>query len=488
MIQFESLKHIETLAESLLQCLHALPEEISEEFNINLTEHVLNQLISSCRSKIENQVIEQMKKEIDIEDTFDNGNVKEENNSFTFDDNHNSDDGEGFQRIRIKVEPELCPDYTELDPDFDDLKEENNSGKQPKIKPKRKRLRPKVKERKIPVHARDHWNYKYNCIFCEANFESQSEHYSHDEQCHIRDSKYFCPYENCSFTDESKILTMNHFAENHNPLKCMRNLKYCPHCKQAFSLIKHLKRHLLELHEIDHPINNCLICGDEFQNERRAQHHMESVHYHHKVRCMKSRDSCTEEFDDMQALKAHLSLHTAPSSIMTCHICGKEFRVNSMFRRHVMEHSLTEKKFECNVCGEKFFFEFDLKLHTRKEHLKCFFCDKCNFNTYTSGKLRRHMEIHSEELAHTCVVCGRGFTTKKYLEKHIAVHSDERKHKCDTCGKAFKHSKNLIVHRRIHTNDYQCVCKVCDRPFIQKTNLKIHMKKHHPEVDEKFYY
>ena len=52
-------------------------------------------------------------------------------------------------------------------------------------------------------------------------------------------------------------------------------------------------------------------------------------------------------------------------------------------------------------------------------------------------------------------------------------------HECDVCEKSFRTSGVLKVHMRIHTNEKPYECHVCEKRYRQSSGLKYHMCRYH---------
>ena len=52
-------------------------------------------------------------------------------------------------------------------------------------------------------------------------------------------------------------------------------------------------------------------------------------------------------------------------------------------------------------------------------------------------------------------------------------------HECDVCEKSFRTSGVLKVHMRIHTNEKPYECHVCEKRYRQSSGLKYHMRRYH---------
>jgi KRAB domain-containing zinc finger protein len=62
-----------------------------------------------------------------------------------------------------------------------------------------------------------------------------------------------------------------------------------------------------------------------------------------------------------------------------------------------------------------------------------------------------HKNIHSGLTPHSCLTCGKKFTTLKFLRLHQARHTAEKKFRCAVCDASFKVRSDLTRHsKRIH--------------------------------------
>eukprot|EP00092_Neocalanus_flemingeri_P010726 GFUD01011554.1.p1 GENE.GFUD01011554.1~~GFUD01011554.1.p1 ORF type:complete len:326 (+),score=87.01 GFUD01011554.1:56-1033(+) len=84
----------------------------------------------------------------------------------------------------------------------------------------------------------------------------------------------------------------------------------------------------------------------------------------------------------------------------------------------------------------------------------------------------------------TCGQCGKTFPSAGRLKLHMNVHSEDKPYKCDVCEKGFSAPASLKNHKLLHTGE-TFKCEYCDYSAVQKGNLKSHRAKVHKDVLER---
>ena len=112
---------------------------------------------------------------------------------------------------------------------------------------------------------------------------------------------------------------------------------------------------------------------------------------------------------------------------------------------------------------------------------KQFPCSFCERSFEHSGKLHRHLRIHTGERPHECQVCGKTFIQSGQLVIHMRSHTGERPYVCSICEKGFSCSKQLKVHNRTHTKEKPYCCDICGKSFGYNHVLKLHQVAHYAE-------
>jgi uncharacterized Zn-finger protein len=188
-----------------------------------------------------------------------------------------------------------------------------------------------------------------------------------------------------------------------------------------------------------------------------------------------------------------------------CQICQKSFSRSTLLTRHQKIHS-DAPKFLCTAdnCDQYFLSADDLDKHMEAKHLRIrpFFCMKCDKSfTFKQGLERHDQVMHENNQPFVCEYCDEGFASSGKLARHLTIHTKFRRYPCKYCAKSFKLSHHLTRHLRSHQNlnqtaaqkkrqnpsikpitePYKCQYGDCTMAFATKDNLIYHSAVHATE-------
>jgi KRAB domain-containing zinc finger protein len=114
-----------------------------------------------------------------------------------------------------------------------------------------------------------------------------------------------------------------------------------------------------------------------------------------------------------------------------------------------------------------------------------FDCENCKKSFKSSGHLKRHVVVHSDEKQHQCLQCPKSFNQSDNLKTHMkTVHSSEKKYKCNECSKMFSLKGTLKTHEKTHDSTkapFKCEIDDCSKRFVQKSLYEAHKRVHSGE-------
>ncbi|XP_071035655.1 zinc finger protein 423 isoform X1 [Parasteatoda tepidariorum] len=109
----------------------------------------------------------------------------------------------------------------------------------------------------------------------------------------------------------------------------------------------------------------------------------------------------------------------------------------------------------------------------------CQFCDKAFPRL---NYLKRHEQVHSDQLPFMCDYCKRLFKHKRSRDRHVKLHTGDRKYRCNQCEAAFSRSDHLKIHMKTHDNAKPYQCTVCNRGYNTAAALTSHMQNHKKDL------
>jgi len=164
-------------------------------------------------------------------------------------------------------------------------------------------------------------------------------------------------------------------------------------------------------------------------------------------------------------------------SELSCDVCGRECASRAELVAHQRHQHSADPAFTCPVCAKPFVVKENMLAHQRL-HARPYRCTLCDRSFEHSGKLHRHMRIHTGERPHKCKVCSKSFIQSGQLVIHMRTHTGEKPYVCSRCPKGFTCSKQLKVHMRTHTGEKPYHCDICGKSFGYNHVLKLHQVQH----------
>ena len=259
---------------------------------------------------------------------------------------------------------------------------------------------------------------KKSCQNCRSNVEN---HFRYHKVIHMQCK--FCIYQMQSAIDnrfwEKVCEVCGKIFPNEKSLKLWHRKLHnstwkCDECDTEFNRKWNLKRHLLEIHELD--VEDVSESGeDEGTSSNEIEDSSESN--------SSENDTEDETIDnDEQPFK--------------CRQCGKEFSVKRYLYAHTNLIHSDQGYFECSICGKSFSLKAHMKRHEKIVHRK----QNPNIINFTGV-----------EQSYRCESCGSTFTRIDNLKRHIQLaHSKEKvTFDCQYCGKSFDRKWNLNRHVQI---------------------------------------
>lgn len=175
-----------------------------------------------------------------------------------------------------------------------------------------------------------------------------------------------------------------------------------------------------------------------------------------------------------------------------CDMCSKSFAHKNSLHLHKRIHSGV-KPFHCVECDQSFARSDYYVAHQRKHNIesqsqkssKGFGCKICNNVFAYKHVLRRHQDMHYNQMNFSCSICDMKFQRKDYLTAHVRVsHAKENLFKCKFCNKVFHYKKSLVIHERRHTGERPYACCFCNKQFMRKDYMQQHQYAHELECDK----
>ena len=349
------------------------------------------------------------------------------------------------------------------------------------------------------------------CDLCGKEFESDIDQKKHFDWIHKRNSKYFvCGISECRIEipqDYNLSNIYRHVVNKHADI-----FTSCRVCKKTFQLIKGLRKHESNMHNIGtYKKDNkkkklCLVCGkavvgknmsshiirvhsdnpklmcsycnyETRKGEGRMKRH-EQIHLTDKIEC----DFCTCSTRAEEALGKHKVKVHELGEIHMCTSCDYKSEFKNMLKRHELTHSI-DSPYTCDECDFKTKTPHSLKIHSFYHQDPKFVCDNCEYTSHSAANLYTHKIVKHQTAKHECVQCGKLFHYKRHLHRHQASHTGAD-FQCSECGTSFYRKDKLKnhlrnVHQQSEMESAKLTSEIKDLPHDKTFGIKVNSLRNH---------
>ena len=117
------------------------------------------------------------------------------------------------------------------------------------------------------------------------------------------------------------------------------------------------------------------------------------------------------------------------------------------------------------------------KVSSLKREDKSMSCSQCNKEFSSRGNLNQHMQLHTGQFRHHCLICRKGFNATSHYKIHMRSHEGVKYH-CDYCAKPFVNKQRYRYHLSVHTGQYRFKCNMCEKGFNDRRKYENHVSSH----------
>ncbi|CAH2102537.1 unnamed protein product [Euphydryas editha] len=276
---------------------------------------------------------------------------------------------------------------------------------------------------------------KFTCNICDVSVKGWTELRVHYAKNHKSKPELFCI---CGFIISSRSSMYKHVSEHRSESsKLKKNDEKTEPDKQN-------ENNYSNLNVSDFVNFTCSICQKQCTSWYNLKAHSERYHnIKPVVNCI-----CGITLKSKSVLYKHVSDHKNPN-IICCDKCPRITKTESAMDKHKMRHiPKSERKFCCSSCNKVFTSKDTLRYH-----------------------VRTHLPIEERKI-YSCEFCELKFTTPSTAASHKrVVHDKIKSYVCDLCGYACGTSGELRQHRAIHSDDKPFVCQKCDKRSVDVTHF-----------------
>lgn len=308
-------------------------------------------------------------------------------------------------------------------------------------------------------HVYSHGNLPkpHLCSYCNYTSTTRANIKKHEIAVHEDPDRRDFSCDKCT----KKFKTSSNLYEHmrvHNP--DYRHL--CPVCNKEFKSMVGYNQHL-RLHSGD--LFACGACGEKFQSKHSVNRHEKDIHGMYSLpegsktyKCGKK--TCAAEFESEEDYRLHLkSAHQNKAGLLICHLCkkicsnrmtlkchfkkmhqnevetlGKQGKKKSLLKVENCEKSKSKAdgiftSQSCECCDKRFRFKYQLLSHMAQKQgngLYCVAAECPNSDQLfpSLDSLELHLQEHTGESSHPCLLCFKHFTTASARDKHTATHEE----------------------------------------------------------------
>lgn len=234
-----------------------------------------------------------------------------------------------------------------------------------------------------------------NCPFCYLHFDDHYNFKSHVINSHSV-SWMFCPYcEFCSLYNRNVKSHMSYMhgkkarlfmdekplAEIGTEIPHAISQISCPHCNYKDCSETKINHHI----ETKHKKFTCALCHFTVLSRRLLVNHIFTVHS-----CNFQQFSCGKTNSTRRKRKQVLK---SRQFFYRCPICQLDVEQFKAFRDHVTSHHTGGKDLFCNYCDFYSWNSRKLSKHIKHQHpLKSLTCRHCGFTTFETYRMLGHLE------------------------------------------------------------------------------------------------